>query len=225
MPQPRRRPDRADPRAPQARAADHAAIDRLADGLVPALSAKLAATGLGEIEVREGDWRLRVRRPPDGTNLGRRSTDRPSRSQPGHAGHGHPPAAVEGHKAASAAIAAAHSTNGTNPATPGTGRVDPADGGRRRDDVDPRRGVARSPAVGVFQPKSGIRPGTRVRAGDRLGVVDMLGVPQDVVAPGDGIVGAGLVDAGDAVEYGQELVVIELTTPAGGTARSGSGGD
>jgi biotin carboxyl carrier protein len=49
-----------------------------------------------------------------------------------------------------------------------------------------------------------------VRAGDRLGVVDMLGVAQEVVAPDDGLVGASLVEPGQAVEYGQELVVIEL---------------
>ena len=38
----------------------------------------------------------------------------------------------------------------------------------------------------------------------------MLGVPQEVVAPSDGLVGASLVDSGDAVEYGQELVIIEF---------------
>ena len=45
------------------RAADHAAIDRLTDELLPALIAKLGATGLGELEVREGGWRVRLRRP------------------------------------------------------------------------------------------------------------------------------------------------------------------
>jgi len=49
-----------------------------------------------------------------------------------------------------------------------------------------------------------------VRAGDRLGVVDMLGVPHEVVAPVDGILGEQLVEPGDAVEYGQELLVIEF---------------
>ena len=35
------------------------------------------------------------------------------------------------------------------------------------------------------------------------------------MAPVNGIVGAGLVESGDAVEYGQELVWIELiSTPA-----------
>jgi biotin carboxyl carrier protein len=219
VPQPQPRPEPGDSRTPEARAADHAAIDRLADELLPALAAKLGATGLGEIELREGDWRLRVRRAGDGTNPGRRSADRvdrASRAQPGHAGHGHAPAAIEGHRAAKPA--APHSTNGHSAAAP-TNRPE-SDGGRRRTDPDPHRAIARSPAVGIFHPKSGVRSGTRVRAGDRLGVVDMLGVPQDVLSPGDGIVGASLVEGGDAVEYGQDLVVIELMTATSG---AGSG--
>jgi biotin carboxyl carrier protein len=216
---PERRPrpapnPRADARTPETRAADHAAINRLADELVPALAAKLGATGLGEIEVREGDWRLRVRRPGEGPNLGRRATDRPSRAQPGHAGHGHAPAALEGHRAARPAIAAPHSGNGTNPGAPVSVPSEPAETGRRRQDADPHRAIAKSPAVGIFQPKTGVRPGTRVRAGDRIGVVDMLGVPQDVLAPGDGVIGSALVEAGDAVEFGQDLVEIELMTAA-----------
>jgi biotin carboxyl carrier protein len=39
-------------------------------------------------------------------------------------------------------------------------------------------------------------------------------VPQDILAPVDGIVGATLVESGMAVEYGQDLIRIELTTPA-----------
>jgi biotin carboxyl carrier protein len=42
----------------------------------------------------------------------------------------------------------------------------------------------------------------------------MLGVPQEVVAPSDGVVGASLVEAGDAVEYGQDLILIEFASPA-----------
>ena len=56
-----------------------------------------------------------------------------------------------------------------------------------------------------------MRPGTKVRSGDRLGAVDMLGIAQEVVSPADGLVGPSLVEPGQAVEYGQELVVIELT--------------
>ena len=46
----------------------------------------------------------------------------------------------------------------------------------------------------------------------------MLGVPQEVVAPADGLVGASLVEPGDAVEYGQGLVVIEFASAAVATA-------
>ena len=41
----------------------------------------------------------------------------------------------------------------------------------------------------------------------------MLGVAQEVVAPVDGIVGETLVEPGDAVEYGQELLVIDFVVP------------
>jgi pyruvate/2-oxoglutarate dehydrogenase complex dihydrolipoamide acyltransferase (E2) component len=49
----------------------------------------------------------------------------------------------------------------------------------------------------------------------------MLGIPQEVVAPADGVVGASLVEPGDAVEYGQELIVIEFASvSASGTSTS-----
>ena len=49
--------------------------------------------------------------------------------------------------------------------------------------------------------------------GDRLGSVDVLGVLEEVPSPVDGVVGATLVAAGDAVEYGQELIRLELARP------------
>jgi len=214
------------------RAADHAAIDRLADELLPALVAKLSATGLGEIEVREGPWRVRIRRPGDGEGgaSSRRSADRPSRAQPGHAGHGHSPAGFEGHRSARQAPEgrpSGHSTNGSTPALTAVGPgPEPASGGDGSRGAERRasRSVATSPAVGVYQPRTDARPGTRVRAGDRLGVVDMLGVAQDVVAPVDGLVGASLAEPGQAVEYGQELVVIELAE-AGGAGSGRTAGE
>jgi biotin carboxyl carrier protein len=205
-----------DLRTAEERSADHAAIDRLAEELLPALVAKLSATGLAEIEVGEGSWTVRVRRTADSVaGHGRRTTDRPSRSQPGHAGHGHTPGAFEGHRSARDAkpVAAAHSTNGSNPATADAGdpgAAAPPASRPAEDGGDRHRIVATSPAVGVFQPRSEAKAGTRVRSGDRLGAVDMLGIPQEVVAPADGIVGASLVEAGQTVEYGQDLVIIEL---------------
>jgi len=211
------------PRSADERIADHAAIDRLAEELLPALIAKLGATGLGEIEVGEDAWTVRIRRPADATSgHARRTTDRASRSQPGHAGHGHLPGGFEGHRSAreskaigGSAGAASGSGAGVAGASngPSSGAPDPAAGNGRGVDShgsDSHRVVATSPAVGVFQPRPEVKPGSRVRSGDRLGAVDMLGIAQEVVAPADGILGASLVEAGQAVEYGQELIVIEL---------------
>lgn len=184
-------------RSPAERAADHAAIDGLTQGLLPALMAKLSATGLGELEVREGAWRVRLRRPADGAIRDKRGSERAARAAAGH-----------------------HAPQTPAPVmTPvGPGR-DGRDGTGSGTD---RRVVATSPAVGIFQVASDRRAGTRVRAGDRLGAVDMLGVAQEVVAPMDGVVGASLAESGDAVEYGQDLVVIEFASAS--AAASGAEG-
>jgi biotin carboxyl carrier protein len=184
-----RRPDahRQD-RDDRGRAADHAAIDRLTGELLPALIAKLGATGLGELEVREGTWRVRLRRPATAASSGtrdRRAGDRPAPERSAERGPERPPRATHLHP---------------HPELPASARTD-------------TRGVATSPAVGVFQPRKDLAVGSRVRAGDPLGAVDMLGVAQEVIAPIDGIVGEALVEPGDAVEYGQELLVIEFGVP------------
>lgn len=192
------RPAASEPleRSPEARAADHAAIAASIDDLVPALIAKLGATGLAELEVREDALRVRLRRPPEGAVAhDRRAGDR--------AGRG------DRSRSASASGGSSHGS-GLAPVGPGRDRGDGRDAARS----DQRRAVATSPAVGIYHPRAEARAGTRVRAGDRLGSVDMLGVPQEVVAPRDGLIGASLVESGDAVEYGQELVVIEFASSA-----------
>jgi biotin carboxyl carrier protein len=170
-------------RTPEERQADHAAIDRLADELLPALVAKLGASGLGELDVREGGWRLRLRMPADA---------RASRRGSGPGRGGHPAAPTH----------AAPAARATTPA--------PLDGAT---DDTPTRAVATAPAVGFYRPRPELAAGARVRAGDRLGTIDVLGIPQEVVSPADGIVGASLVEPGDPVEYGQEIVEIELAAP------------
>ncbi|HYN70834.1 MAG TPA: hypothetical protein VEX41_11600 [Candidatus Eisenbacteria bacterium] len=188
----------ADVRDPAERAADHAGIGRLAEGLVPALIARLSSSQLAELEVQEGDWRVRLRRPavPD-PQAGKGTSDRGARGPASHEAHGHTRRAGDV-KRETRNQGDGSSTNGAGGPRSGSGR-DAA-----------TRAVATSPAVGVFQPGSRSVAGTTVRAGDRLGVVDLLGVPQDVLAPADGVVGATLVEAGTAVEYGQELVRVEL---------------
>jgi biotin carboxyl carrier protein len=199
-----------------ARTADHAGIARLTDELLPALIAKLGTTHLGELEVREGEWHVRLRRPfGTAPGEGRRATDRPSRAQPGHEGHGHGRAAPEGHRgrASGGASGVTAGTGAASASTNGTGGAD-------EHALDRSRAIATSPAVGIFQPGSRAASGTRIRAGDSLGAVNVLGVPQDVLAPVDGIVGSTLVEAGMAVEYGQDLIRIELA--AAPSAESGT---
>jgi biotin carboxyl carrier protein len=205
-----------DEREPADRLADHSAIGALADELIPALIVKLGASGLGEIEVREGAWKVRLRRPADATapGAGRRSGDRPGRTGtapppvrtgltpvgPGRTGGGSPDE-VDG-----------RGTSEPGGAAPG----DPSTRGR-----DPFRAMATSPAVGFYQPLPGVVPGSRVRAGDPIGAIDVLGVPTEVVAPADGIVGASLVEPGEAVEYGQELVWVELLSASPASSDTG----
>jgi biotin carboxyl carrier protein len=194
-------------RTAEERAADHAAIDRLSEQLLPALIAKLGATGLGELEVREGGWRVRLRRPGDGVSTAsreRRSGDRErgSRGSGGTAAHSSLTAVGPGRDGRDGADREGRDgRNGSSDGHNGTGTGHDGD-----------RMVATSPAVGIFRPRPEARAGTRVRAGDRLGSVDMLGIAQEVVAPSDGVVGASLVEAGDAVEYGQELILIEFAS-------------
>jgi biotin carboxyl carrier protein len=201
------------------RLADHASISRLADELLPALIAKLGASSLGEIEVAEGDWKVRLRRPASASGVtGRRAADRIDR--PGRppvtirSGSGEAPVSS---RPALTAVGPGRSHDGHEPDPRGeaASEVPP--------DRDPYRAVATSPAVGYYQPRPGVIPGSRVRAGDPIGAVDVLGIPQEVVAPADGIVGASLVEPGEAVEYGQDLVWVELlaTSQAAGDGTAG----
>jgi len=182
---------------------DHQAISRLADDLLPALIAKLAASGLGEIEVRDGDWKARLRKPSgsgDRKAAGRSSVD----VQPGHAlGASRGPAAGLAHAA-------------------GEERERLAREKAQAEETANLPIVATSPAVGVFQPRKDLAVGMHVRAGDRLGTVDVLGVREDVVAPVDGVIGSSLAEAGEAVEYGQELVRIELPENSRGLGANGA---
>jgi biotin carboxyl carrier protein len=161
---------------------NHDAIARLADDLLPALIAKLAASGLGEIEVREGGWKARLRMPAVAAVPVARAAE-------GHAAHV------------------------TARATAGQGRTEDRDRRLRPEPEvaeEPGRIAAKSPAVGIYSPRRDLVVGMRVRAGDRIGSVNVLGVGQDVVSPIDGVIGSSLAEAGEAVEYGQDLVRIEL---------------
>lgn len=184
---------------PDGRAADHTAIDRLADELLPALIAKLGATGLGELEVRQGGWKVRLRRPAANAT----PTATPTRERKGSDRSAGERSERTQDRTSERAARTLH-----RPLEAKTART-------------VSRAVATSPAVGIFRSRPELSAGTRVRAGDRLGAVDMLGVAQEVVAPIDGIVGASLVESGDAVEFGQEILVIQLTAGPGSTNGTG----
>ncbi len=169
---------------------DHEAIGRLAGDLLPALIAKLAASGLGEIEVRESGWKARLRKPA-GAEDGRRSVARGAAES--HAGHG---------------LVSVRPAGGHGRMTEDRDRR-PREDDEEAAEAEPGRVSATSPAVGVYHPRRDLAVGMPVRAGDRIGWVDVLGVQQDVAAPVDGLIGSSLAEAGEAVEYGQELVRIE----------------
>ncbi len=201
-------------------AADLAGIDALVDRLVPTLTARLATTHLGELEVRRAGWRIRLRRPAGAGWNGelRRATDRAgdrgARASGQLDGHGHARPTSDAPR-----VATAGGSNGTG-VTAGTGaaaaaiHVDAPSLSPRPAHEDESRRVATSPAVGVFRPGSRTAIGTRVREGDVLGHIDVLGVPQDVPAPVDGMVTELLVEGGTAVEYGQELILVAIAATA-----------
>lgn len=223
-------PDPAEGRPP-----DHVQIHQLAQRLVPALAARLAASGLGEVEIREGRWKIRLRRLPpreggvDGEGREVRITEGPAPE--GEAGWPLPSPASPwspSPSTASPSPSASSPSPSTPSSSPSTDAPSPAGwtgaatgggeaaplpaqpglGGGEGGPGSEERIVATSPAVGYFSPRPDLRPGLVVRAGDPLGEVDVLGVGQEVAAPADGVVAATLVVAGQAVEYGQELVVL-----------------
>jgi biotin carboxyl carrier protein len=183
------KPDRSESESALQTQRDHEAIARLADDLIPALIAKLAASGLGEIEIRQGGWKTRLRMPA--------RADEPKSSAKvadAHVGHGHPVGGRSEERRPRPEAAAADDA----------GKV-----------------AAKSPAVGIYQPRKDLAVGMRVRSGDKIGTVNVLGVNQDVVSPVEGIIGSSLAEAGEAVEYGQELIRIELPEPASATGIDG----
>lgn len=155
-------------------------IARLAEETVPRLIERLMQSELAELEVREGGWRIRLRRA--GAVNGAGSTDSEARDR------------------SRSPTAAAPS--GRSDRAEGT-RGAPA----RRVETD--RGLVASPAVGYFVAHEGVTVGTRVRQGDVIGQIDVLGVSQEVIAPVEGTIGSFEVEPGQAVEFGQALARVE----------------
>lgn len=168
-------------------------LRRVADDVLPALIARFSGGSLGELEVRHGDWRVRLRRA-----------------------NGAAPQAAEASGAAGPGRAR-ESRDGR----PGDGaRRSDSDGARRSDSdgAHPDRSIVTSPAVGYFQPAEGLEVGHSFRTGDVLGHVDVLGIRHDVTVPVDGLLGRILVEPGEAVEYGQEVARVDALPSRQGPA-------
>lgn len=71
----------------------------------------------------------------------------------------------------------------------------------------PDKAVA-APAVGYFRAVAEFKVGDRVAEGDKVGEVVALGLANDVTADSAGEIAEVCVTDGDAVEYGQKILVL-----------------
>jgi biotin carboxyl carrier protein len=192
--------------------ADAAAIGRLVDEILPLLIARFRAGRMGELEIRREGWHVRVRRP----------ADEPAATPSGSAAARGADAAKRGRTAAAGQTSGAGQASGAHPSGPSSGMISGLSAvgpgrppeGHGAAPAGSASLIATSPGVGYYATRDGIATGSQVRSGDVLAHVDVLGVRQEVVAPGDGIVARLLAEAGEAVEYGQDLVRLEPVSRA-----------
>ena len=159
-------------------------IARLAGDTLPRLIERLTKSELGELEVRENGWRIRLRRPFLNGEPAEAADVRSGRDRARAAGAG---ATGQPH-----ADRPAMASRATHPLR-----------------AEAVRGLVTSPGVGYFVTRDGVGVGFKVSSGDLLGHVDVLGVRQEIVAPVEGVVAAVDVEAGQAIEYGQPVARVE----------------
>jgi len=159
-------------------------IARLASDTLPRLIERLTKSQLGELEVREDGWRIRLRRPIADVLETSAADGRPARDRARAAG-----AVAGGAAHADRQVMASRSTHSQRP--------------------ESTRGLVTSPGVGYFVAREGVVVGFKVSSGDLLGHVDVLGVRQEIVAPIEGVVAAVEVEGGQAIEYGQPVARVE----------------
>ena len=166
---------RADARTSAERASDHAALARLRRR-VPAPDREAGASDLGELEVREGGWRVRLRRPSSG-RCRARSARGPS--EPAAASRvrvtGMPPAALERRRGAARRRASSTGTRRADTIAP----VPSVPRQRTRRPPLAARRAARSACSGPVSRRG--RPMSAPAIGSAI--VDVLGVPQEVRRP------------------------------------------
>jgi biotin carboxyl carrier protein len=197
-------------------------LARLADEVLPVLIARLEASGLSELEVREKGWRVRLRRALSvASPTGQRGREGPSPGAPADRGAARGPSPRLRRPYGPTAAGRRGTPSGNGEYSP-VAAVGPGGqqltGGRPASGASPerRRVVARAPAVGYYIPRDGLGTGTAVATDEVVGEIEVLGVRQEVVAPARGVVSRILVEPGEAVEYGQELLQIDVVAGAGG---------
>lgn len=159
-------------------------IARLAADTLPRLIERLTKSELGELEVREDGWRIRLRRPIAEREQASAADGRPARDRARTAG-----AVASGPAHADRPVMASRAGHSQRAET--------------------ARGLVTSPGVGYFVARDGVVVGFKVSSGDLLGHVDVLGVRQEIVAPIEGVVSAVEVEGGQAIEYGQPIARVE----------------
>ena len=154
--------------------------------MIRELALLLAETDLTEIEVSQGDLRIRVARNLSVT------------------------APVSVQAAAPIAFSAAPVALGVPDSAPGHGPQAP-----QATDIANHPGVVKSPMVGTAyrSPEPGssvyIEVGDKVREGQTLLIIEAMKTMNQIPAPRAGTVTAILIDDAQPVEYGEPLVVIE----------------
>lgn len=85
----------------------------------------------------------------------------------------------------------------------------------------PERQVIRAGMVGIYRaPKKPLRPGDFVTAGTVVGNIDSMRILNPISAQHSGYIVSTLVEDGDAVEYGQELFVLDVAMSGDGESHS-----
>ncbi len=149
----------------------------------------VAESGIAELEITEGDGKVRIVKSPQQVAMGYAPMQAVAMAPEAHAAM---PAAAQTAAAPPASVAAA-------PAEPAA----------------PSGHVLKSPMVGTFyrsaNPNSSsfVEIGSQVKEGDTLCIVEAMKLMNEIEADHAGTVKAILVENGQPVEYGQPLFIIE----------------
>lgn len=152
----------------------------------------VAESGIAELEITEGDGKVRIVKSPQQVAMGYAPIQAVAMAPEAHAAM---PAAAPTAAAPPASVAAAPAAS-PEPAAP-SGHV------------------LKSPMVGTFyrsaNPNSSsfVEIGSQVKEGDTLCIVEAMKLMNEIEADHAGTVKAILVENGQPVEYGQPLFIIE----------------